>query len=236
MTTPALTLGRAALGCALLVFTAATHAATATLDTLTNKDARSGLRAALNQGIEAAVGRLGVQDGFFGNPLVRIPLPPALDKVDRALRRFGMSGEADRLKASMNHAAENAVAEATPILKEALKRMTVADARAVLTGGDDAATRYFQNATSDSLRTRFRPIVAGATAKLQVATLYDQYAGKAAQLGLIGAEEANLNDYVTQKALDGLFLVMAEEEKAIRRDPLGQASAVIKKVFGALRP
>lgn len=135
----------------------------------------------------------------------------------------------------MNHAAENAVAEATPILKEALKRMTVADARTVLTGGDDAATRYFQNATSDSLRTRFRPIVAGATAKLQVATLYDQYAGKAAQLGLIGAEEANLNDYVTQKALDGLFLVMAEEEKAIRKDPLGQASSVIKKVFGALR-
>lgn len=236
MTTPALTSGRAALGCALLAFTAATHAATGTLATLTNKDARSGLRAALNQGIEAAVGRLGVQDGFLGNPLVRIPLPPALDKVDRALRRFGMSGEADKLKASMNHAAENAVAEATPILKEALKRMTVADARAVLTGGDDAATRYFQNATSDSLRTRFRPIVAGATAKLQVATLYDQYAGKAAQLGLIGAEEANLNDYVTQKALDGLFLVMAEEEKAIRRDPLGQASSVIKKVFGALRP
>ena len=236
MTTPALTSGRAALGCALLAFTAATHAATGTLATLTNKDARSGLRAALNQGIEAAVGRLGVQDGFLGNPLVRIPLPPALDKVDRALRRFGMSGEADKLKASMNHAAENAVAEATPILKEALKRMTVADARTVLTGGDDAATRYFQNATSDSLRTRFRPIVAGATAKLQVATLYDQYAGKAAQLGLIGAEEANLNDYVTQKALDGLFLVMAEEEKAIRRDPLGQASSVIKKVFGALRP
>ena len=236
MTTPALTVRRAALSCALLAFTAAAHAATGTLATLTNKDARSGLRAALNQGIEAAVGRLGVQDGFFGNPLVRIPLPPALDKVDRALRRFGMSGEADKLKASMNHAAENAVAEATPILKEALKRMTVADARTVLTGGDDAATRYFQNATSDSLRTRFRPIVAGATAKLQVATLYDQYAGKAAQLGLIGAEEANLNDYVTQKALDGLFLVMAEEEKAIRRDPLGQASSVIKKVFGALRP
>ena len=236
MTTPALTVRRAALSCALLAFTAAAHAATGTLATLTNKDARSGLRAALNQGIEAAVGRLGVQDGFLGNPLVRIPLPPALDKVDRALRRFGMSGEADKLKAAMNPAAENAVAEATPILKEALKRMTVADARTVLTGGDDAATRYFQNATSDSLRTRFRPIVAGATAKLQVATLYDQYAGKAAQLGLIGAEEANLNDYVTQKALDGLFLVMAEEEKAIRRDPLGQASSVIKKVFGALRP
>ncbi|MCC7463993.1 MAG: DUF4197 domain-containing protein [Gammaproteobacteria bacterium] len=224
------------LGCVWLALAGAADAASGTLEALTSKDARGGLRAALNQGIETAVARLGVPDGFLGNALVRIPLPPALDKVDRALRRFGMSGEADRLKAAMNHAAENAVAEAAPILKDALKRMTVADAKAILGGGDDAATRYFQHATSESLRARFRPIVAGATASLQVATLYDQYAGQAAQFGLIRSEDANLNDYVTQKALDGLFLVMAEEEKAIRKDPLGQASSLIRKVFGTLRP
>ena len=135
----------------------------------------------------------------------------------------------------MNHAAEAAVAESRPILKDALKRMTVADAKSILTGGDDAATRYFQNATSETLRKRFRPIVANATAKLQVATLYDRYAGQAAQFGLVKAEDANLNDYVTQKALDGLFVVMAEEERAIRKDPLGQASSLIRRVFGALR-
>ncbi|MFO1402413.1 MAG: DUF4197 domain-containing protein [Steroidobacteraceae bacterium] len=224
----------AALAGTLLALAAAGLAAAGALDALTNKDASGGLRAALGQGIDAAVGRLGVADGFLGNPKVAIPLPPALDKIDRTLRRFGMGGEADKLKVAMNHAAEAAVAESRPILKDALKRMTVADAKAILTGGDDAATRYFQNATSETLRTRFRPIVANATAKLQVAALYDQYAGKAAQFGLIKSEDARLNEYVTQKALDGLFLVMADEEKAIRKDPLGQASSLIKKVFGAL--
>lgn len=221
-------------GAMLLALVAAGSVAASALDALTSKDARGGLRAALTQGIEAAVGRLGVKDGFLANPQVRIPLPPALDKVDRTLRRFGMAGEADKLKEAMNHAAENAVAAATPILKDALKRMTVTDAKAILTGGDDAATRYFQGATSETLRTRFRPIVAAATAKLQVAALYDRYAGQAAQFGLLKAEDANLNDYVTQKALAGLFLVMADEERAIRKDPLGQASSLVRKVFGAL--
>jgi hypothetical protein len=226
--------GLLALTCALLGIATLGGVRAATPETLSKKDASGGLRAALNQGIDVAVGRLGVTDGFLGNPKVKIPLPPALDRIDRTLRRFGMSGEADDLKAAMNHAAEAAVAESKPILKDALKRMTVADAKAILTGGDDAATRYFQNATSETLRTRFRPIVAAATAKLQVASLYDRYAGQAAQFGLIRSEDANLNEYVTQKALDGLFLVMAEEEQAIRKDPLGQASSLIRKVFGAL--
>jgi hypothetical protein len=219
---------------AAVSITVAPIAGAGALDALTNKDASGGLRAALGQGIDAAVGRLGVPNGFLGNPKVTIPLPPALDKVDRTLRRFGMGGEADKLRTAMNHAAESAVAEAKPVLKDALKRMTVADAKAILTGGEDSATRYFQTATSDTLRVKFKPIVANATAKLQVAALYDQYAGKASQFGLIKSEDANLNDYVTQKALDGLFLVMADEEKAIRKDPLGQASSLIKKVFGAL--
>jgi hypothetical protein len=205
------------------------------LDALTNKDATRGLRAALGQSIDAAVGRLGAPDGFLANPKVTIPLPPALDKVDRTLRRFGMKGQADDLKTAMNHAAESAVAEARPVLVQALQRMTVADAKNILTGGDDAATRYFRGATSDTLKAKFKPIVVNATAKLKVAALYDQYAGTATQFGLIKGEDAHLDDYVTQKALDGLFLVMAEEEKAIRKDPLGQASSLIKKVFGALQ-
>ncbi len=224
-----------ALAGAILALAATGAPLAGTLDALTSRDASSGLRAALGQGIDAAVGRLGAADGFLGDPKVRIPLPPTLEKIDRTLRRFGMGGEADRLKAAMNHAAEAAVAESRPILKDALKRMTVADAKSILTGGDDAATRYFQNATSETLRKRFRPIVANATAKLQVATLYDRYAGQAAQFGLVKAEDANLNDYVTQKALDGLFVVIAEEERAIRKDPLGQASSLIRRVFGALR-
>jgi len=227
--------GLAALMCAALCTLATSPARASALDAITKKDATRGLRAALDQGIDAAVGRLGAKDGFLADPKVMIPLPPALDKVDRTLRRFGMGGQADDLKAAMNHAAESAVAEATPVLKQALQRMTVADAKTILSGGDDSATRYFQTATSDTLRARFKPIVASATAKLKVAALYDQYAGTAAQFGLIKGEDAHLDDYVTQKTLDGLFLVMAEEEKAIRKDPLGQASSLIKKVFGALQ-
>jgi hypothetical protein len=210
-------------------------AAAATLETLSTKDAARGLRAALGQGIDAAVGRLGAPNGFLDNPQVRIPLPPALEKVDRGLRMFGMGSDADALKEAMNHAAEAAVAEAKPVLKQALQRMTVEDAKGILTGGDDAATQYFRRATADTLAVKFKPIVARATAQLKLASLYDRYAGQAAQFGVIKAEDSNLDDYVTARTLDGLFKVMADEERAIRKDPLGQGSSVIRRVFGALK-
>jgi hypothetical protein len=205
------------------------------LDALSNKDASGGLRAALGQGIDKAVGRLGVPGGFLDNPAVAIPLPPALEKIDRLLRRVGMGGQADELKATMNHAAEAAVAEAKPLLKQALQRMTVEDAKGILTGGDDSATQYFRQATGSSLAAKFRPIVVSSTAKFKLAAQYDKYAGQAAQFGLIKGEDANLNDYVTAKALDGLFTAMADEERAIRADPLGQASSLIKRAFGAIQ-
>jgi uncharacterized protein DUF4197 len=171
---------------------------------------------------------------FLGNPKYTIPLPAALEKADRALRMVGLSGDADELKAAMNHAAEMAVADARPVFKQAVQRMTVADAKGILTGGETSATEYFRRTASEQLTTRFRPIVARATAKLKLGALYDQYAGKAAQVGLISAHDANLNDYVTSKALDGLFGAIADEEVAIRKDPMGQASTLLKKVFGAL--
>jgi hypothetical protein len=204
------------------------------LDALTNKDASGGLRAALSQGIDTAVAQLGAENGFLNDPKVAIPLPPALAKAERALRLIGMGGEADELRATMNHAAEQAVAGAKPIFKQALQRMTLADAKAILTGGDDAGTQYFRRTTSTQLGAKFGPVVARETAKLKVTSLYDRYAGKAAEVGLINSSDANLNDYVTQKALDGLFSRMADEERAIRKDPIGQANSLIKKVFGAL--
>src|SRR5581483_11633208 len=175
------------------------------LDTLTSKDAAGGLRAALSQGVEIAVAQLGAPDGFLKDPKVTIPLPPALDKADRALRMVGMGADADALKTAMNHAAETAVADAKPVFKRALQRMTIADAKRILTGGEDSGTQYFRDTTSAELATQFKPIVARATGKLQLAARYDEYAGKAASLGLISSQEANLNDYVTAKALDGLF-------------------------------
>lgn len=210
-------------------------AATSALDALSSKDTSNGLRAALSQGIDLAVAQLGKPDGFLKDPKVAIPLPSALQKAERALRFIGLDKDAESLKATMNHAAEAAVAEAKPVFKTALQRMTLADAKAILTGGDDAGTQYFRRATSEQLTSKFKPIVARETAKLQLASQYDAYAGKAAQMGLIKTEDANINDYVTSKALDGLFSRIADEERAIRKDPLGQASSILKKVFGAVQ-
>ena len=212
---------------------AATPSVALSLADLTSKDAGTGLKAALSQGVDRAVGQLGTAGGFLGNPKVEIPLPPALDKASQALRFVGMGAQADELKESMNHAAEAAVAEAGPTFKKALKNMTLADAKGILSGGDDAATAYFRRSSADELRQRFRPIVTKATQRLKLAAVYNRYAGKAAELGLVRGEDADLDGYVTGKALDGLFSVIADEEKAIRQDPLGKASSLIRKVFGA---
>ena len=209
-------------------------AGAAALDALSSRDAAGGLRAALSQGVGNAVAQLGANNGFLNDPKVAIPLPPALDKADRALRMVGMGGQADELHATMNHAAEQAVADAKPVFEDAVRHMTLTDAKGILTGGDDAGTQYFRRTTSTQLTTRFKPIVAAATAKLKLAAQYDELAGKAAQFGLISSADANLNDYVTARALDGLFSRIADEERAIRKDPLGQANSLIKKVFGAL--
>jgi hypothetical protein len=208
--------------------------ASGTLDALSSKDAAGGLRAALSQGIGTAVSQLGANNGFLNDPKVAIPLPPTLDRADRGLRMIGMSGQADELRVTMNHAAELAVSQAKPVFEDALRHMTLADAKGILTGGDDAGTQYFRRATSAQLTAKFKFVVAGATAKLSLASKYDQFAGRAAQFGLISQEDANLDDYVTAKALDGLFSRIADEERAIRKDPLGQANTLIKKVFGAL--
>jgi hypothetical protein len=223
------------LGLVLVGLFVPTASQAGALDALTTRDAAAGLRAALGQGIDKAVAQLGAPGGFLDNAKVAIPLPPAIEKIDSGLRLLGMGGDADALKAAMNHAAESAVIEAKPVLKQALQRMTVQDAKGILTGGDDSATQYFRRVTAATLGDKFKPIVANATAKLKLASLYDQYAGQAAQLGLIKGEDAHLNDYVTSKALDGLFLQMAEEERAIRQDPMGQASSLIKRVFGAVQ-
>ena len=209
-------------------------AASAALDALSSKEAAGGLRDALSKGIDVAVTELGANNGFLNDPKVAIPLPPALDKAERALSMVGMGGQGEELKATMNHAAEQAVAQAKPIFKQALQHMTLTDAKGILTGGDGAGTAYFRRATSAQLAAKFKPIVAGQTAKLGLVDKYNEYAGKASQLGLVPAEDANLNDYVTAKALDGLFSRIADEEHQIRADPMGQASSLIKKVFSAL--
>lgn len=225
---------RAAIALLLACCSGMALAGSAALEALSSKDAAGGLRDALSKGIDVAVSQLGAPDGFLKDPKVTIPLPAALEKAQRGLALIGMGAQGEQLKATMNHAAESAVAQAKPIFKQALLRMTVSDAKSILTGGDGSATAYFRQATSAQLTARFKPIVSGATAKLGLVSKYDQYAGKASQLGLLSARDANLDDYVTAKALDGLFSRIADEEHAIRQDPLGQANALIKRVFSAL--
>ena len=201
---------------------------------VSNADAVSGLKEALVRGSEAAVGQLGKKDGFLGNAKVKIPLPGALEDAANMMKKFGMGKQADELEETMNRAAEAAVVEAKPLLVNAVKQMSVKDAQGILTGGDDAATQYFKRTTSSPLTQKFLPIVKQATAKVQLADKYNQFAGKAAKFKLIEEKDANLDDYVTRKALDGLFLMIAEEEKAIRKDPVGTGSKLLGTVFGSL--
>ena len=201
---------------------------------VSNQEAVAGLKETLSRGATAAVGQLGKPDGFWGNDKLRIPLPDSLQKGESLLRGLGMGKQADELKETMNRAAESAVAEAKPLLVNAVKQMTVKDAQAILTGGDDGATQYFRRTTATPLTAKFRPIVAKATAKVQLADQYNRLAGKAAKLYLLESQDANLDDYVTRKALDGLYSVIAEQEKTIRHDPVGTGSKLLEKVFGGL--
>ena len=206
--------------------------ATAQAADVSGKDAAAGLKEALTRGAEVAVGQLGKHDGFFGDSRVRIPLPDSLRKGEKLIRTFGGGKYADELVETMNRAAESAVVEAKPILVNAVKQMNFDDAKGILTGGDDAATQYFRRTTSEALLQKFMPIVKQATAKVQLADKYNQYAGQAAKVGLLDSKDADLDQYVAHKALDGLFMMVADQEKSIRKDPVSTGSALLKKVFG----
>jgi hypothetical protein len=205
------------------------------IDSISSKDGVAGLKAALGQGAERAVAQLGATDGFLGNPSVRIPLPPALRKGEKAFKLLGLDDEAKELVTAMNRAAEAAVPEARTLLVDSVKQMSFDDARQILTGGDDAATQYFRRTSYDKLAARFLPVVKQTTDRSDLSRKYNEFAGQAAQLGVIDARDAKVEDYVTRKALDGLFTMIAEEEKAIRKDPLGQSSKLLRNVFGALK-
>jgi hypothetical protein len=215
-----------------MLLAASAHALS--LADITGKDASGGLKEALIQGAGKAVEMLGKQDGFLGNPKVKIPLPESVQKIEGVLRGFGMGQQADELINAMNRAAEAAVPQAKTLLVNSIKQMSVEDAKGILSGGEDSATQYFRRTTSGPLSEKFKPVVQKAMAKVKLAEKYDQLAGKAAKFGLVREQDAHLENYVTQKTLDGLYLMIADEEKAIRQDPAGAAGKLARKVFGAL--
>jgi hypothetical protein len=224
---------RNALGVFALI--AATASFAAGLDSISSTDAATGLKQALSDGSVAAVAKLGIENGFFGNPNVKIPLPPSLKKVEGALRMAGMKKQADDLVLSMNRAAEAAVPEAKQLLVDAAKKMSVQDAKGILTGGDTAGTEYFKRTTSAQLAQRFLPIVKKATDRVGLAHQYNSLAGEGVQLGLINKDQATIESYVTQKSLDGLYFMIGEQEKAFRKNPVGATSDIVRKVFGAIK-
>jgi hypothetical protein len=205
------------------------------LDSLTNTQATQGLKAALEKGARSAVSLLGRPNGFLGNDKVRIPLPGYLEDVAKLLRNFGQGARLDELVNAMNHAAEAAVPLANDMLVGAVKSMNVQDAKNILVGGDTSVTTFFADKTRTPLGEKFLPVVIKATAKVNLAEKYNQVSAKAAGMGLLKGDEASIERYVTGKALDGLYFMIAEEEKKIRQNPLGSGSALLQKVFGALK-
>lgn len=211
-----------------------THALALSLGDLSQKDATGGLKDALTQGAQVAVKQLGTPGGFSNNPDVRIELPGNLGKAAKAMKKFGMGAQVDQLEASMNKAAEAAVPQAQALLVDAVKNMSVADAKGILSGGQDSATQYLSKSSRDQIRQKFLPIVKKATDQVGLAKQYNSFAGQAATLGVLDSKNANVEGYVTEQALNGLFEMIAKQEESIRANPAAAATSLAKKVFGAL--
>jgi len=221
------------LACIILLAHARAHALS--LADLTDGEASRGLKTALEKGALAAISLLGRKDGFLGNDKVRIPLPGFLEDAGKLLKTFGQGKRVDELVKAMNRAAETAVPTANDLLMGAVKSMSVTDAKNILTGGDTSVTQFFASKTREPLGVTFLPVVTRATQKVELASKYNRVASKAVGIGLVSKNEANIEQYVTGKTLDGLYFVIGEEERKIRRDPVGAGSDILKKVFSLLK-
>jgi len=190
------------------------------------------VRQALSQSVDMAVNRLGRADGYWGNPQLRIPLPEPLRRAEKTLRRYGLERYAEEFSESLNRAAEAAVPAAKPVLLAAIREMSLGDAAGIVRGDNDAATHYFRMHADAALRERLQPIVAEATARADVTAAYKRLMKKAVFLEkAVEPGQLDLDAYVTRAALDGLYLLMAEEERRIRRNPLARTTDLLKKVF-----
>lgn len=220
--------------CQVVLCLAASSAWAGSLFDLSDMDANSGLKAALEKGALSAVAKLGAENGFLDNDEVKIRLPRALEKAQPLLQMTGHAHKLDELVVAMNRAAEMAVPMAKPLLINAVKSLTLTDAKNILTGGDTAVTDFFRAKTSATLAVQFLPIVKRVTDRSDLSAKYNAAMSQVAMFGG-KRQQSTVEDYVTQRAVDGLFKMIAEEEKEIRRDPIGSGSKIISKVFGSLR-
>jgi hypothetical protein len=204
---------------------------------ISNTDIAGGLKDALLQGVRNAISDLGRENGFLDNSRVRIPLPKNLQKTEKTLRALGQGGRVDEFVEAMNHAAEEAVPVAADIFLDSVRQMTFADARNILfSGQEDAATEFFRRTSEERLRDEFRPVVERFTEKVGVTQKYKAMVGRYGFMGkIVGQDASDIDGYITEKALDGLFLLIADEEREIRRDPLRRTTSLLRKVFGILK-
>jgi hypothetical protein len=200
---------------------------------LTNDEMIAGLKEALKVGVDNAVSLLGRSGGYLNNADVRIPMPENLQKTASLARTLGQDELVDEFEISMNQAAERAAPEAVEVFTNAIRQMTFEDAKAILNGPDDAATRYFERTASDDLTARFLPIVEQATSEVGVTRKYKKMTGSLGPATMLMDTSAlDLDAYVTEKGLDGLFFVLAREEQKIRQDPAARTTDLLRKVFG----
>ena len=209
---------------------------TGTSQGLTQQQVAKGLKSALEVGIEKAVNVVSLTNGFYKNSEIMIPFPQEAIKVKELCESVGLGNQVTQFEEKLNRAAEQAAKGATGIFKEAITQMTITDAIAILKGGDDAATKYLQRTTSNKLYQKFYPVVVSSTEKIMLAKYWTPLVDKYNTVTkLTGGEQVNtdLNAYVTNKALDGLFLMVAKEELKIRKDPVARVSDILKEVFGS---
>jgi hypothetical protein len=202
---------------------------------LSTDEMTRGLKEALAQGTEKAIKNLGASNGFLGNMNVKIPMPKKLQDIEKGLRMMKQDKYADEFIATMNHAAEAAVPEAAPIIGDAIREMTVADAKTILNGPDDAATQYFRKVSETRLKEKMLPIVKQATEKAGVTAAYKNFTTKAGFMAsFLQKERLDVDQYVTDKAFDGVFKMIAVEEIEIRKNPMARSTDLLKKVFGSV--
>jgi hypothetical protein len=200
---------------------------------LTTAEVAQGLKDALIKGISTGADLVSQADGYFKNPEIKIPFPPEVKKVEDRLRQIGLGSEVDKFVMTLNRGAEDAAKEAKPIFIEAIKSMTIDDAWAILRGEDDAATQYLKRTTSGLLKEKFKPVIQNSLNKVNATRYYSDIVTRYNQIPLVQKVNPDLDDYATDKAIEGLFVMIAKEEKNIRENPVARTTAILKRVFGA---
>lgn len=200
---------------------------------LTASEVAQGLKEALVAGISKGSDLVSQTDGYLKNPQIRIPFPPDVQKVEEKLRQVGLGGEVDKFVTALNRGAEHAAREAKPIFVEAIRSMTIEDAWAILRGEDDAATQYLQRTTSGLLKEKFKPIVQRSLNEVNATRYYGDIVTRYNQIPFVQKVNPDLDDYATEKAIEGLFFMIAREEKNIRENPVARTTEILKRVFAA---